>query len=399
MKHTEQREKWLPELNHGLAKSVSATVDHHVYEPPPMQTLLAKRAAKQGRFANLDRSTPARQGLVSSPLNTPFLTSLFTGTAESATAASDASPVSKNSVLASRMGMILQHSQSWGRTVLLIYTGLLTLLVLSLFTSSGYRVVTDFLNGRLIAVPLDMLVMIMLVFFLAGSIKGVVGLGLTTFTVPIIALFYNPLLVATLVAIPLIVTNFRQGVLTSHLSFTIRHYSPMMGTMTLTMATTAYHSSYFSASLISISVGLMAISFAIVSLKCQLPKIPDAHDRLAQLITGTTTGIAGGLSGIVAIPLVFYVINRTLEKDVFVSVIGLHFFVAGLALMAGHGMNGMVSGQLVLLSVFATVPALLGILFGEALRQHINQAVFRKIVLCIVFLIGVRIVATEQTFF
>ena len=267
--------------------------------------------------------------------------------------------------------------------VLITYTQLNTL---SIFTDNAKWQSTY---------PGDLIITIILVYFVGGALKGLAGLGMALISVPIIGLLYDPVLAATIVSIPLIVSNVRQGFFSGKLTYTVRTYMPFLVSMSVVMGPTVYFSTLLPVTYISVLLGLLAITYALMNLGFQPPTIPDNKDFSAQLIFGSAAGFAGGLSGLIAIPLAFYVISRNIEKLTAVSVMGLAFLISGIALLAGHASNGNLSQQLLFISVLATIPGLAGTLIGEVFRNKVNTLLFRKIVLIVVLLIGVKTLISQ----
>ncbi len=57
---------------------------------------------------------------------------------------------------------------------------------------------------------LTLTIMVSVIFLLAGTIKGTLGVGLPTTSVSVMALFLPPKIAIALVVFPILVTNFRQ---------------------------------------------------------------------------------------------------------------------------------------------------------------------------------------------
>ena len=274
------------------------------------------------------------------------------------------------------------------------FGAMLTVLLITYTQFNALPIFTD--NAKWQSMyPGDLFVVIILVYFVGGALKGLAGLGMALISVPIIGLLYDPVLAATIVSIPLIVSNVRQGLFSGKLTHTVRNYMPFLASMSVVMGPTVYFSTLLPINYISVLLGLLAITYALMNLGFKLPTIPDSKDYWAQLIFGSAAGIAGGLSGLIAIPLAFYVISRNIEKLTAVSVMGLAFLISGIALLAGHLSNGNLSQQLLFISVLATIPGLAGTLVGEVFRNKVNTQVFRKIVLIVVLLIGVKILISQ----
>ena len=77
--------------------------------------------------------------------------------------------------------------------------------------------------------------------------------------------------------------------------------------------------------------------------------------------------------------------------------LGLSFTVSTIALAAGLGAHGGLRTESLELSLLAIAPALAGMWVGQALRHRISPAVFRRIFLAFLFLLGAEM-ATRPLF-
>lgn len=238
--------------------------------------------------------------------------------------------------------------------------------------------------------PLAQLLVIAAVFTLSGFVKGVSGIGMALIAVPVVSLIYSPALAIILVSVPLVVTNFHQGVIAADIRQTWQSHSIFTVVMTLVMATTAFFSYLISPAWVELTIGLSAIVFVLCNLNFNVPTIPAQYDRLAQLVTACIAGFVGGITGLIAIPLVCYMMLRNIQKDKFISVSGLLFLMSGIALLIGYFLNDILTLELLILSAMAAAPAMIGTLIGEHVRRHVSQGLFRKLVLFLIFAIGIK---------
>lgn len=248
------------------------------------------------------------------------------------------------------------------------------------------------LNTNVLA---PMLFVVLCIYFLSGLIKGIAGIGMGLIAVPITAIFYGPVTAIAMIAVPLVITNFWQGVVTRERKQTVRCYWPLATSLGISMAICSYYATRFPTSLFSILLGFMAIIFVVLSLRPQNANLNITFRTKGQLGFGTLTGVIGGLTGLVVIPLVFFMMCSRVKKEEFVSALGLLLFISGVSLLVGYGLNSFMTKEMLLLSCLATLPAFLGVLIGERLRRHINEKNFKKLVLLLVCMIGVKILVTE----
>ena len=238
--------------------------------------------------------------------------------------------------------------------------------------------------------PRSLIAGIIIIYLTSGMVKGALGIGMGLLAVPAVGLLANPVLAVALVAVPLIVTNFHQGVISGDLRKTLSSHAVLAWIMMVVMTATVFLAANIATGIVAWTVGLSAIIFAVINLGITLPEIPRRHDKMAQIITGCCAGMIGGVSGLVVIPLVIYMMLRNIQKERFVAVSGFLLLLSGLALLLGGILNGNLQPDTFILSAMAAVPAMLGIFIGEQLRNRLSGDVFRKMILFLILAIGLK---------
>jgi hypothetical protein len=104
------------------------------------------------------------------------------------------------------------------------------------------------------------------------------------------------------------------------------------------------------------------------------------------------SGMMGGLTSIWAPPLVIYLIGKNADRETFITASGFLFSVGSVPLLIGFIINGMVTFELGLLSIFCIVPTLLGFLVGERIRHRLSAEIFRNLVLFAFLAAGLRLI-------
>lgn len=300
--------------------------------------------------------------------------------------------VNDESVIRIRNAWIRARNTSKTFAYTLIATLGVVILLAILFEYSHYSTSFKYVVGTLANLSLPLLIVTYTVLFLGGAIKGVAGIGMGLVAVPLISIIYDPILAVCIIAVPLVITNFWQGVVKGATSSVLRTYFPIILSMTLAMICSGYFANLFSVSVLSVALGFMAILFALINLGVSLPRVTESMDLQLQITCGVTAGFVGGITGLVVIPLVFYMVIRNVSKEEFVSVLGLLFLISGLVLIFCYGLNGAMTFDLFLLSTFGAVPALLGVVVGEHIRQLINEQLFRSIALYLIMAIGMKLI-------
>jgi uncharacterized membrane protein YfcA len=232
------------------------------------------------------------------------------------------------------------------------------------------------------------------VFLAAGFVKGVVGMGLPTVAMGLLAVTMPPVEAAALLLIPSLVTNLWQ-LLTgpSFGGLWKRLWTMMAGVVLGTIAgaglLTGTHTGVASAGL-----GVALVLYAILGLAKAGFTTPARHEALMSPLVGVATGLVTGATGVFVIPAVPYLQSLKLEKEDLIQALGLSFTVSTAALAIGLFRTGALASPTAQLtgSVAALAPALAGMFAGQALRQTMSVETFRTVFFAGLLALGVYLV-------
>ena len=229
-------------------------------------------------------------------------------------------------------------------------------------------------------------------YFVGGTVKGTFGLGMPITVVSLMSLVTDARTAVILVLFPILITNLWQCHISGKFYSVCQRYWRLGLCMAATLLISSYAAVQVSVVWVNFSVGVAVILFAGVNLWSRIPAVPDRLDARAQCIAGCCTGVLGGVSGMVVVPLVVYFSARKLDKDAFVESVCPFFLLGGGLLIAGYFSNGLLTTELALLSLLLVVPAMLGVLVGTHIRRKIPGDRFRRFVLYLFLLIGMNMV-------
>jgi len=231
-----------------------------------------------------------------------------------------------------------------------------------------------------------------LVYLLAGTIKGTVGIGLPTAAIGILSQFTDPRLAISLVVFPILFSNLWQVFREGNLVESIKGYWLFALSMMLVLGATTLVTARIDTSTLIFILGVVIFLFAITSLLVMPPDLPQRYDRAAQFFGGTIAGVLGGLTAIWAPPVVIYLMSKRLDKDEFVRVMGMFLLAGSIPLTIGFWQVGLLSGETALLSAGMIVPTLLGFSLGEVLRRRLDAQRFRTILLMVFLVMGLNLI-------
>lgn len=229
-------------------------------------------------------------------------------------------------------------------------------------------------------------------FLLAGTVKGVIGLGLPTISLGILtaALGLEPAM--ALMLGPSFVTNLWQAMAGGHAATVLARTWPFLLTATLAVGIGAAGLPHLGSGLLSALLGLLLVCYAIVGMTRPALTLSPQAARRVWPVAGLLNGIFTGLTGSSVVPGVPYLQALGLPRDQLVQAMGALFAASAAALFLALAVLGRLTLDLNLLSLLAIVPALLGMRLGQSLRQMLSEARFRTLFFQALLVLGAWLV-------
>ncbi|MDB5930644.1 MAG: putative rane protein [Polaromonas sp.] len=232
------------------------------------------------------------------------------------------------------------------------------------------------------------------VFALAGLVKGVVGLGLPTLSMALLALVMAPAQAAALLIVPSLVTNVWQLRPWESLGPIFRRLAPMQWGVCFGTLAGAWALGAPAGAWAVVGLGAALIGYAAWGLAgARIWVRPQTEKWLGPLI-GAVTGLVTAATGVFVIPAVPYLQALCLQRDELIQAMGISFTVSTLALAVGLYFNDRYPGATFGASVLMLLPALAGMAAGHYLRQKLSPVLFRQCFLGSLILLGIHMIAS-----
>lgn len=233
----------------------------------------------------------------------------------------------------------------------------------------------------------DVLLLVGATLFVAGLVKGVVGMGLPLVGLAVLTATLGLQPAMALMLVPAFVSNVWQGAVGGALTTILRRFWPMLlaavagvwlGVAILARADPA---------LMSALLGLVISAYAAWGLLVRRVPRPGGERWLKPMIGGVN-GVITGMTGVYVFPSVPYMQALGVARDTLVQAMGVMFTVCTLALAAALASNALIPDEAGLLSVAAVAPTLAGMAVGQRLRRRLSETAFRRLLLLALLAIG-----------
>ena len=239
-----------------------------------------------------------------------------------------------------------------------------------------------------------LLLLIAATFLLAGFIKGVIGLGLPTVSMGLLAVTMPPAHALAIVIVPAIVTNIWQTFVGPYLRDIIRRLWPLMvgtvvGIWLNAGSLTGPYARYG-----TVALGILLVAYAMVGLSKFSLRVARGNEKWVGGIVGLVTGVICAATGVQVIPSMPFMQAIGMERDELVQALGVFFTVATVGLAFNLTSAGLLNASTALPGAVAMACAFIGMFIGQAVRSRLQPEAFRRWFLIAMICLGIYLVGS-----
>lgn len=239
-----------------------------------------------------------------------------------------------------------------------------------------------------------LLLLIAATFLLAGFIKGVIGLGLPTVSMGLLAVTMPPAHALAIVIVPAIVTNIWQTFVGPYLGDIIRRLWPLMvgtvvGIWLNAGSLTGPYARYG-----TVALGILLVAYAMVGLSKFSLRVARGNEKWVGGIVGLVTGVICAATGVQVIPSMPFMQAIGMERDELVQALGVFFTVATVGLAFNLTSAGLLNASTALPGAVAMACAFIGMFIGQAVRSRLQPEAFRRWFLIAMICLGIYLVGS-----
>jgi uncharacterized membrane protein YfcA len=238
------------------------------------------------------------------------------------------------------------------------------------------------------------ILLVMATFLLAGTVKGVIGLGLPTVSLAILTVAIDLPSAMALLLVPSFATNLWQSVVGGNGRALLRRLWPFLLCATLTVWIGAMALASVDLSLLSALLGLLLITSAGVSLDGLRLDIAARREPWAGPLAGLVNGLLTGMTGSFVVPGVMFLNALDFSRDQLVQAMGMLFTLSTLALALALRNHDLLNGQQIGYSAAALLPAIIGMHLGQRIRRATSEPLFRQVFFLSLLLLGAYIIVS-----
>ena len=220
-----------------------------------------------------------------------------------------------------------------------------------------------------------------LAFFLAGVVKGVIGIGLPTTAITIMTFFVSPLMALGLNLIPMTVTNIWQFSKADNPRELIKNYKYFAISLVVFILITSFYANQIGDNVVRLIFAVAVLLFVSLQIFGFNFKMNPKRDSLWQSSLGTLGGIFGGAASIWAVPVTMYLLMKNVKPKQFVDVSGFLIMIGCLPVSIGYIATGVFQPNMFIYGALGSVIGIVGFQIGEKLRNKVNAKTFKNLLL------------------
>ena len=227
----------------------------------------------------------------------------------------------------------------------------------------------------------NLLIMVGVVFCLAGFVKGMVGLGLPTVSLGLLSIIVDLPTAMALLVMPSLATNFWQALAGDQIGALWRRLWRFLLMAVVMVHLGAQLSTFVETQFLHRCLGALLLLYAISGLMTKPPQLSPRLEMILGPVCGAINGLLTGLTGTLFVPGVMFLQSIGLPRDALVQAMGMLFAASTASLGLALYRHDLMPLSLGILSAAALLPALIGMQIGLGLRQRLSQDLFRQLFL------------------
>lgn len=229
-------------------------------------------------------------------------------------------------------------------------------------------------------------------FLIGGVVKGVIGLGLPSVSLALLAVIIDLPSAMALIVMPTFFTNVWQALVGGNGKVLVVRLWPFFLLAAVTVWIGASALTRVDLAWLSALLGMLLMTYSVVNLSGFHFKTSPRHEMWLGPFMGSLNGIFMGMTGSAVVPGVMYLQSLGLSRDVLVQAMGILFMVTTLTLGIALQQNAFLTVQNGMVSLASLIPAIIGMMIGQRVRQKLSESLFRKVLFISLLLLGLYII-------
>ena len=232
----------------------------------------------------------------------------------------------------------------------------------------------------------------LLIFFLGGLVKGIIGVGLPTITLTLLSFFFDIKDSISFILLPVIFTNLFQMLDGKDLKAIVNQTKYFLISSVIFVIPGFFILKVMDSKIILLVLACLLIFNSLLILFKKIIIFKNHNSFKIQFIIGSLTGITTGITSIYTMPFVFLIQSLNFNKEKLIQLMGLTFFLYSVSQFVLFYSFSMMDQKALVLSSVACLPILVGVYTGKYLRKILSEQLFKILFNYMLLISGIIII-------
>ena len=234
-----------------------------------------------------------------------------------------------------------------------------------------------------------------LIILASSMLQGLTGFGFSILSLPLITLLISPKTAVPILVLYSIIINI-VVFFSARKAFELKRIWILMIFGIIGVPIGTHFLITFNDNLIKLCIGIFITVFGLLLLLGFRRKIK--HEKVSMIPIGFVSGILSGSVSIGGPPVILFLSNQGVNKQVFRANLAVYFFILNIFTIPVYIYTGLISEQVLNYSIKFFPALVIGVVAGNVFSKKIKEEHFRKVVLVLLVLMGIlSIVSSLKT--
>ena len=234
-----------------------------------------------------------------------------------------------------------------------------------------------------------------LIILASSMLQGLTGFGFSILSLPLLTLLLSPKIAVPILVLYSIIINI-VVFFSARKAFELNRIWILMIFGIIGVPIGTHFLITFNDNLIKLCIGIFITVFGLLLLLGFRQKIK--HEKVSMIPIGFVSGILSGSVSIGGPPVILFLSNQGVNKQVFRANLAVYFFILNIFTIPVYIYTGLISEQVLNYSIKFFPALVIGVVAGNVFSKKIKEEHFRKVVLVLLVLMGIlSIVSSLKT--
>jgi len=225
-----------------------------------------------------------------------------------------------------------------------------------------------------------------LVIFLSAMTQGITSFGFSLIAVPLLGMLFPLKIIVPILVIYSLVLN---SIILYHIKEFINFKRISMLVMAGIIGTPfgVYLLKILDESTLKLFIGIIITIAAIANFYGYKVKVK--NEKLSHIPVGLVSGLLNGSVSLGGPPIVLFLTNQDVEKQIFRANLTLYFWILNITTIPSHFLGGLITREVIQYTAYLSPGLIIGTLLGIRLGNKIDENLFKKITLGLITCMGI----------